>query len=188
MREPLPGTPAYLAELALASGFTRTAELKTETIRVRPEVRESCAAGKCGAYGKNWSCPPACGALEECEKQIRQYRSGLLLQTSGSLEDAFDYEGMTRIGAEHNLHLQALREKLLPGTPFLLLGSGACKNCDPCACPASPCPFPQKMIVSMEAMGILVSELSAANNLPYYYGPNTLSYVGCVLIGKSGPP
>jgi hypothetical protein len=34
----------------------------------------------------------------------------------------------------------------------------------------------------MEAMGMVVSDVCRANNLPYYYGPNTLTYVGCVLV------
>ena len=36
-------------------------------------------------------------------------------------------------------------------------------------------------ISSVEAYGILVSELCQKNNVDYYYGPNTLTYVGCVL-------
>jgi hypothetical protein len=34
----------------------------------------------------------------------------------------------------------------------------------------------------MEALGMIVSDVCKDNNLPYYYGPNTLTYVGCVLI------
>jgi predicted metal-binding protein len=180
-----------LRELALGCGFTYTGELWTDTIRVRPEVRDTCATGKCNSYGKNWSCPPACGSLEECEQRIRRYRGGLILQTSGALEDSLDYEGMTQISANHAKYMRAFQETLMalypaPETdalpPYLLLGAGACKNCEQCSYPDSPCCFPNRMFVSMEAMGMVVSDVCTANNLPYYYGPNTLTYVGCVLL------
>ncbi|MDR2479027.1 MAG: DUF2284 domain-containing protein [Treponema sp.] len=177
-----------LAELALDCGFSHSGRLAIQTLVIRSQVRDACAADKCRAYGKNWSCPPACGTLEECERRIRQYRAGLVLQTTGRLEDSFDYEAMTELAARHNGCLAAFQEKLQPVTgasfppPFLLLGSGGCRICESCTCPESPCRFPGRMIISMEAMGLQVSEVCAANGLPYYYGPATLTYVGCVLI------
>lgn len=175
-----------LEELAAGCGFTQTGILDAATIMVRQEVRDACAADKCNAYGKNWSCPPAIGSLEECAQQIGLHQAGLILQTTGSMEDAFDYESISRIAKEHEMHIQAFQEKLAsffaPDWPWLLLGAGGCKTCEECTCPHSPCRFPDKMIVSMEAMGIFVSELCKLNNIPYYYGPNTLTYVGCLLI------
>jgi predicted metal-binding protein len=171
-----------IEDLAMSCGFTHTGELKAETLRVRPEVRDACAADKCRSYGKNWSCPPACGSLEECEKRIRKHRGGLILQTSGVLEDSLDYEGMQKIGRDHGKNLKTFQAKVKELLPdYLLLGSGACKNCETCTCPAEPCRFPDKMIISMEAMGLVVSDVCRENGLPYYYGTNTLTYVGCVL-------
>ena len=180
---------AQLKELAMGCGFTSAGELRTDTIAIRKEVRDTCAVDKCNSYGKNWSCPPGCGTLEECEQRIRQYAGGLILQTTGALEDSLDYEMMTQIAAEHAQHLKAFRDKLISlhsggGAPpaYLILGNGACRNCETCTCPGSPCRFPGRVIVSMEAMGMVVSDVCRANNLPYYYGPNTLTYVGCVLV------
>jgi predicted metal-binding protein len=175
--------------LALGCGFTRCGELKAETLKQRPEVRDSCAENKCQSYGKNWSCPPACGNLADCEKKMRRFKSGLILQTTGSLEDPFDYEAMRRIAGEHHKNLRVFLTALLTAhdpagqnaREFLLLGAGPCKNCETCSYPDSPCRSPDKMIVSMEAMGLVVSDVCTANSLPYYYGPNTLTYVGCVL-------
>jgi predicted metal-binding protein len=174
-----------LGETALECGFSRTGVFDAAAVRLRQEVRDACAADKCRAYGKNWSCPPACGSLEEWEKRIREYRAGLLLQTTGALEDSFDHESMEKLGAEHNARLRSFRDKLVTvfpdGRNRLLLGSGGCKNCAQCTYPA-PCAFPEKMIVSVEAAGIVVSELCKLCNIPYYFGPNTLTYTGCVLI------
>jgi predicted metal-binding protein len=177
-----------LMQLALGCGFTHTGELKTETFKPRSEVRDACAEDKCKSYGKNWACPPACGNLEDCEKKIRRFKDGLILQTSGKLEDPFDYEEMQNIAGKHQKHLRNFLAALSsppddPALPreFLLLGGGACRTCEKCSYPDSPCLFPEKMIVSMEAMGLVVSDVCTANGLPYYHGPNTLTYVGCVL-------
>jgi len=175
-----------LEKLALGCGFTRTGRLNPAAMKVRREVREACAADKCHAYGKSWSCPPACGSLEECEKRLAGFKSGLILQTTGNPEDSFDFETMTRIGEDHNGHLYLFQEKLTSffsgAGSWLLLGSGCCKICGQCSYPGAPCNYPEKMIVPVEAMGIVVSDLCAANDVPYYWGPGTLTYTGCVLI------
>lgn len=49
-----------LVKEALAAGFTVAAELKIDTLRFMPEVRDMCRADLCRSYNKNWSCPPAC--------------------------------------------------------------------------------------------------------------------------------
>jgi predicted metal-binding protein len=89
---------------------------------------------------------------------------------------------MMRIGAEHGKHLRSFGEKaraLIQDS--LLLGSGGCKICETCTYPDSPCRFPDRMTISMEAMGLVVSDVCRANNLSYYYGPNTITYTGCVI-------
>ncbi|GHV31629.1 hypothetical protein AGMMS4952_20660 [Spirochaetia bacterium] len=169
--------------LALACGFSHAGELDAAGIRVRAEVREACAVNKCKAYDANWACPPACGTLAECESTLRKFKRGVLLQTTGVLEDSLDYESMERIGLEHQEHLEAFTDKirgLFPGC--LLLGAGGCRRCETCTWPASPCRFPEKMISSMEAFGMVVSDVCRDNGLPYYYGPGTLTYTGCVLL------
>jgi predicted metal-binding protein len=182
MEKQLDDILARLEETALGCGFTKTGRLNASAIKVRTEVRDACAADKCRAYGKSWSCPPACGSLEECEKRLKPYNAGLILQSTGNLDDPFDYEAMSQIGDDHKTRLLNFQECLSSlDCKHLLLGSGCCGICAKCSYPA-PCNFPEKMIVSMEAMGIWVSELCTENNIPYYYGPGTLTYVGCLLV------
>ncbi|GHT93771.1 hypothetical protein FACS1894140_6860 [Spirochaetia bacterium] len=165
-------------------------------IKVREEVRGACAANKCKVYGANWSCPPACGSLAECEARLRHYTNGLILQTSGVLEDSLDYEAMERIGRTHGENLRSFNKQLRKlgagdmdgsassidgGSDFLLLGAGGCKRCDKCSCPDAPCRFPTEMLSSMEAYGMVVSDVCRDSGIPYYYGSGTLTYVGCVL-------
>ncbi|MCR4772414.1 MAG: DUF2284 domain-containing protein, partial [Oscillospiraceae bacterium] len=54
-----------LKSKALEFGFTLAEPVDIKTIKLRDEVREMCAVNKCHAYNTNWSCPPACGTVEE---------------------------------------------------------------------------------------------------------------------------
>lgn len=58
---------------ALDTGFSYAAPLNISTLVPRQDVRDMCAADKCGAYGKNWTCPPHCGSLEDCAARIQGY-------------------------------------------------------------------------------------------------------------------
>ena len=174
-------TKQELYAMALDAGFSTAAPLDVTTLEVHKEVRAMCASDKCHAYGKNWTCPPECGTLEQCAAQMRPYSNGLLLQTSGKLEDSFDYEGMMDIEAHHRKALHTFAVRMLAFYPnALCLGAGGCRVCKTCAHPA-PCRFPDRACSSMEAYGLLVTEVCTRNSTPYYHGPNTITYTACVL-------
>lgn len=175
-----------LVKLALEIGFSHAAPLNTAALVARPEVRDMCAGGRCQRYGKSWSCPPACGSLAACQARMRAYTGGVLVQTTAQLADDFDYESMTRAQEEHKKNFFTLARQtrlLLPDC--LPLTAGSCTICRSCTCPERPCRFPQKMLSSMEAYGLLVSEVCAASGLAYYYGPGTLTYSACILTKES---
>lgn len=164
-------------------GFTHVGSLDVNTIRLLPQVREMCSRNSCHMYGKNWCCPPGCGTLEECGSRIRKYSHGILVQTVGGLEDALDGEGMMETEARHKKNFDRLREALLPEFPGMLsIGSGYCTRCKECTYPDHPCRFPGNSFASMEAYGMLVTEICKANGMDYYYGPCTISYTGCFLL------
>ena len=81
-----------LITLGKRIGFSHVVALAPSTIEVKEEVRQMCSA--CHQYGTRWSCPPGCGTLEECRAKIAAYPYGILVQTVGELEDAFDGEGI----------------------------------------------------------------------------------------------
>jgi predicted metal-binding protein len=172
-----------IKELALTCGFSHVGNLDVSTIKMREEVRAACAENKCKQYGKSWSCPPGCGTLEECEERIKKYSRGLILQSTGELEDAFDAETMIELAETHGNRFDDFSSKLRAIYPdAMVIGAGACRKCEKCTYPDKPCRFPDKMTSSMEALGMIVSDVCQANGIPYYYGPGTLTYVGCVLI------
>lgn len=172
-----------LKALALSCGFSHVGDLDVETIVLRKEARDACAVNKCHAYGKSWSCPPGCGTLDECAEKLHHFRKGLIVQTTGALEDSLDYEAMMALRDTHVVSFDkfgTLVRERYPGC--MAMGDGGCKNCTECTYPDNPCRFPDKMPSNMEAYGMIVSEVCAKNNINYYYGPGTLTYVGCILV------
>jgi len=164
-------------------GFSHAALLQTSTLVVRDEVRDMCAADLCHSFNRSWVCPPACGTLDECREIIQRYERGLIVQTTAELDDPFDYEGMMAAGVVQKRLVTEFREVLRPSYPAMkTLGNGACDGCSECAYPAEPCRHPDLAMPSMEAFGLVVSDVCAANGLGYNYGPGTVTYTGCYLL------
>ncbi len=172
-----------LAQMAEAAGFSAWSPLDPGTIECKSEVRDMCAGNACGQYGKRWSCPPGCGALEECAAQIRGCTQGILVQTIGELEDEFDGEAMMETEARHKAHFQEMLSALREKTGHVLaLGAGCCTRCRVCTYPDEPCRFPEEAVSSMEAYGMLVLQVCKDNRLKYYYGSDKIAYTGCFLL------
>lgn len=172
-----------LEEEAREAGFRYSAYLDCATIELLEEVRKMCGANTCGQYERNWSCPPGCGSLVALREQVSGFRHGILVQTVGELEDSLDFEGMQEAEQRHKQAFLKLTESLRQTYPGLLpLGTGCCTLCQSCTYPEQPCRFPKKRISSMEAYGILVSDLCAKNQMSYYYGPNKVAYTACLLL------
>ena len=150
-----------LEKLALDSGFTHAVPLDTTTISLKQEVRDMCKNG-CQQYARRWSCPPGCGSLNELREMICHYKKGILVQTVTELEDEFDWDGMIKAQNRHQEHFHLFLEKLCAFNPeFLPLGTGCCMICKTCSYPDAPCRFPQKRISSMEACGMVASEVGS---------------------------
>lgn len=176
-------TYEQLEQMAKDAGFEAAAPLDIATIGLKQEVRDMCAGNACGQYAKRWSCPPGCGSLEACAQRLKGCGKGILVQTIGEIEDSFDAEGMLEAEATHKQRVQELYTALRKAVPnTLALGSGCCTRCNICTYPDAPCRFPEKMIASMEAYGILVLEVCKANHLPYYYGSERIAYTSCFLL------
>ena len=172
-----------LVERALAFGFSHAALLDAETLTLREEVRDMCAADKCRSYGKSWMCPPACGALEVNRERLLRYRQGLIVQTTGQLEDDYDIETMQETGQLQQKRFHAFADVLRAEYPGLLaLSSGTCTLCEACTYPDAPCRVPEKAVPSMEAFGLWVSDVCVKNGLGYNYGPQTITYTSCYVL------
>ena len=141
-----------------------------------------CAANLCQAYNRNWTCPPACGALTEIAAKTKEFHKGILVQTTVELEDDFDYGAMIEAAHTQNARFQEFVSKLRGHCAKLLpMGAGGCKICKTCTYPDKECLFPDKAFPSMEAYGLFVSRVCEKSGVRYYYGPGTITYTGCIL-------
>ena len=118
-----------IEQMGMEQGFSHVVLLDCDTIELKPEVRQMCAADTCHKYDKCWSCPPGCGSLEECEAKVRQYKYGIIVQTVGELEDVFDGEGMMETEARHKECFVEFEKKLREIYPDMLaIGADAVRN------------------------------------------------------------
>jgi len=169
-------------EIIKSCGFETVAELDISTLNALPEVRDMCAVNTCGAYGKNWGCPPGCGTIEECDERMHKFEKGFLIQTVGDIEDSLDFEGIAEVSKLHRERFSKCVEELSEVLDNMLpLGAGGCTRCKECTYPDAPCRFPGKSTSSMEAYGLYVSDVCKKNNVAYNYGPEKMCYSGCIL-------
>jgi len=172
-----------LAKTAKENGFTHYAQLDISTLEFLQEIRDMCNPEQCRSYNKSWSCPPACASLEEMRERVRAYKTGILVQTVGDLEDSMDWDGIMETGAQHKENFGKMRKELIEKFPALLaMGAGECKICELCTYPDNPCRYPEKMEISMEACGLFVSKVCTDNNLKYNHGPDTIAFTSCFLV------
>lgn len=172
-----------LLTLATQCGFDHVGELNVSALEFNPAVRDMCAADRCQSYGRCWSCPPGCGTLEEIAAKAAAYRRGVLLQSTGEMEDDFDVETMLDTEKLQKARFRDFVAKVREVYPHCLpMASGTCTICPTCTYPDAPCRFPKLAIPSMEAYGLVVSQVCEASGLPYYYGPKTITYTSCILI------
>lgn len=146
-----------------------------------------CRADRCRSYGRNWCCPPACPSLEDMARRMADYGDGVLVETVGAMADDFDYEAMMDAEKRHKERFTALTRTLAEryGRDAVLpMGAGTCRRCAACTYPDAPCRFPAERITSMEAYGLLVSQVCESCGAAYYHGPRTITYVSCVFLRR----
>lgn len=171
----------YWLARALELGFSHAAVLDVSTLIPRQDVRDMCAADQCRAYGKNWTCPPYCGSLDECAEKIQSCHHGILLQTVGKLEKTIDTKAYRRTEQQHLEQFYRFAAQIREQYPHALcLGSGGCRICRSCAFP-EPCRFPEQACASMEGYGLFVTQVCRDNGLAYYHGERTVTYTACIL-------
>lgn len=170
-----------LLEQAKILGFDTVVPLDPAVLEAREDIRAMCSADKCGIYGKNWSCPPHCGTVQECQQKMRAYSRGILLQTVGYMTKAIDSKCYRETERRHMENFYAFAEMVRKEYPqALCLGAGGCRICKICAYPQA-CRFPEKMMSSMEGYGLFVTQVCRDCNVPYHYGDRTITYTACVL-------
>ena len=173
-----------IEDLAREVGFEYMGTCSAKELVARPEVRAMCAANTCHVYGHSWACPPACGDIEDFQCQMNEFETCLVVQTVANMEDDFDVEAMEEAGETQKqrvLDLVEAIDKAGLSAETMTLSAGTCTLCAECTYPDAPCRFPDKRLVSMEAAGLVVSEVCTKAGIAYNHGPLTIAFSGCVL-------
>jgi predicted metal-binding protein len=114
--------------------------------------------------------------------RYHRFRDGVIFQVICRMEDEYDYEaidaGMKVFKGAMGKLLEVLNETDEETVPF---GSDGCGLCGECTYPGAPCRFPRRSFPSLEACGLMVSDLCKDNDVPYYYGKNTVAFTGAFL-------
>lgn len=175
-------TDRQLMELATGCGFDHVGMLNVPALEFNPAVRDMCASDRCKSFGRCWTCPPYCGTLEEIAEKTASYHRGVLVQSTGRMEDDYDVEAMMETEQLQKARFLRLVQEIRRDYPDCLpMASGACTICGKCGCPEEPCRHPQLAIPSMEAYGLVVSKVCEDSGLKYYYGPRTITFISCIL-------
>ena len=171
-------------DLARSQGFDFMGTCSAKELVAREEVRSMCSSGSCKVYGHSWACPPACGDIGDFERAMHEFEHCLVVQTVAQLEDDFDFDTMEEAGELQKRRVLDLVEALDAAglsAETMTLSAGTCTLCAECTYPDAACRFPDKRLVSMEAAGLVVSEVCMQAGIPYNHGPQTIAYSGCVL-------
>ena len=167
-------TEKEIVETIRSSGARGVGVCAVSDIVFDKSLRGCCEANYCGAYGKNYACPPLSGTADEMIERVKKFDRAIVFQTVSALSDSFDFEGMTKAAKNHTtLHLELLKKT---GVSFSL-AVGGCGICESCAAVSGePCRFPSRVIHSLEASCINVSELARTVGLNYINEENTVTY------------
>lgn len=159
--------------------------INPKSVIYRDEFAAKCRMNHCGRYQKSWSCPPAIGDIDAIRTNASHFASAILYQKVFQLEDSYDYGSMEagrKVIMTDSLELYDQLKKTKKA--FFMLAAGSCSICAKCTYPEKPCRFPDRMLISMEALGIDVAETAKATQLKYYHGPATTTYFAIVFFGE----
>ncbi len=170
-------------DMAEQAGFSHAGYAVIEDMDFMTEVRDMCAANKCGKYNKCWACPPACGTLDELKSKVLEYDYAMILQATEKMEDDYDWDAIELAGKRCKESLERLSVQLKNlGKDVFPMGNGGCDKCSVCSYPNEPCRFPEEINYSMEACGLFVNRECKKAGLEYNYGPQTMTMVATIFV------
>lgn len=174
-----------LTKRAVALGAHKASVIPVASIPFDAGLRKACEANYCGNYGKNWTCPPDVGPIDELITTAREFKHALVFQTVAPLEDSFDFEGMQEALRKHREVTKYIAGAIAEAgvaEGMLQLTAGGCISCEKCAKrDGEPCRYPDEAVASLEAYGIYVAKLAQLAGMNYINGKNTVTYFGAYL-------
>ena len=147
------------------------------SIEFSQRIRYICQA-ECPMYGRTWACPPAVGAVEDCQKKCRSYKNCLVIGTIVEVTDSADIEQSLATRHDHEMITNQVRDLMREqGTEPYILSTEACAICSRCVYLVGlPCRMPKKMHPCVESHGINIIPTLEAQGLDFIYGSNIVTW------------
>jgi len=146
------------------------------------KCRELCARNLCGAYGMTWGCPPGIGTEKECLRAIGNFSGAAVLIKKFDNVDLKDKKLIEKLGAAHQDVCRKFVNKLREERHnAMALADGGCRYCKKCSCPDEPCGFPDQMVPSISAYGIMMDEYMRSNNIDFEFEKDAMTLYGLIL-------
>ncbi|WP_434309078.1 DUF2284 domain-containing protein [Hominifimenecus sp. rT4P-3] len=157
--------------------------LPADQVPFSGRVREICKR-ECSRYGKSWSCPPAVGTWEECQRRALAYRSAFVFSTVAEVEDTENLAEMLATRGDHEAVVRQVRDVFLQvyGT-CLTLSSESCDVCQNCAYPEA-CRHPERMLPCIESYGVVVPLLAEQCGMEFSFGAGTVTWFGLIFFDE----
>lgn len=129
-------------------------------------------------------CPPYVGSLEDIEACLKQFKRGILLQYSESMNVGDDREGVERTKVKFHskiLQVEDFFNYEMEGPRWGMIG-GSCSLCPICKAKFDePCQYPDKARTSLESVGIDVIAFLDQFGLDNKFLPDRITWTGCIL-------
>ena len=77
-------------------GIDVCVELDPAALIPEERIRTYCEENKCGNYGKNYTCPPNAGSLDEIRERLKNYKHGYLFQYSRKMDLKKDWKKLIK--------------------------------------------------------------------------------------------
>ena len=147
------------------------------SIEFSQRIRYICQT-ECPMYGRTWACPPAVGAVEDCQRKCRSYKNCLVIGTIVEVTDSADIEQSLATRHDHEMITNQVRDLMREqGTEPYVLSTEACAICSRCAyLDGLPCRMPEKMHPCVESHGINIIPTLEAQGLDFIYGSNIVTW------------
>ena len=176
-------TDEELRRMALDAGFSAAAIIDPASIRFAEVFRSCCEDNHCGNYNRNYSCPPACGTVEEMIGRTKGYTRGLLMRTSWEADNVLDEAELKPMKQMHSAMSRELLLRIRTAVPGgLAMAAGCCTVCPSCTMPeGKPCRFPAERISCMSAYCINVAQLAKTAGLEFFGDGHTVYFFSLYL-------
>jgi predicted metal-binding protein len=160
-------------------------------VKINPEmlvpeerIRAYCEENLCGNYGRNYTCPPHAGELDDIREKLKEFTRGYLLQYSQEMNIKKDLKKLVASKDDFHEMVLKLEEYLIAEGNNRVWGliGGNCGLCRKCKIQnGKPCKHPDKSRISLEAIGIDVVGLLDKLGLDSGFHPDRITWTGCVL-------